>query len=131
MNVLVDTNILFSALLFPNSIPAQALERIQETYRLIICDQNINELKNVVSRKAPRLLKDVDKLLSMLFYDLIPALDYVDYNKIEIRDVKDQPILNAAVAFGVDIIVTGDKDFLCLKLERPKIMTASEFIENY
>lgn len=45
--------------------------------------------------------------------------------------MKDQPILNSAIMFDVDIIVTGDKDFLCLELERPKIIRPLEFIENY
>lgn len=47
-----------------------------------------------------------------------------------IRDVKDQPILNGAIIADVDIILTGDKDFLSLDLDRPKCMTAAEFLEN-
>ena len=37
-----------------------------------------------------------------------------------IRDAKDQPILNAAIVFDVDIVLTGDKDFLSLEIERPR-----------
>ena len=37
-----------------------------------------------------------------------------------IRDAKDQPILNAAIVFDVDIILTGDKDFLSLEIEHPR-----------
>lgn len=49
---------------------------------------------------------------------------------IKMRDKKDQPILNAAVIADVDIIITGDKDFLCLDLERPKCITAAQFLES-
>ena len=45
-----------------------------------------------------------------------------------IRDAKDQPILNAAIVSDVDIILTGDKDFLSLGLERPKCMTVAQFL---
>ena len=42
-------------------------------------------------------------------YELIPAVDHAE--KL-IRDAKDQPILSAAIVSDVDIILTGDKDFL-------------------
>ena len=46
-----------------------------------------------------------------------------------IRDAKDQPILNAAIVYDVDIILTGDKDFLSLDMEHPKCMTVAQFLE--
>jgi predicted nucleic acid-binding protein len=46
-----------------------------------------------------------------------------------IRDVKDRPILRAAIAAGVDAIITGDKDFLEADLETPKTITATQFLE--
>lgn len=58
-------------------------------------------------------------------YDLIPAVDHAE--KL-IRDAKDQPILNAAIVAGVDIVLTGDKDFLSLHLEHPQCMTAAQFL---
>ena len=79
MRILVDTNILFSALVFPRSKPARAL------------------------------LYHTEKL---------------------IRDAKDQPILNAAIVSDVDIILTGDKDFLSLDMEHPKCMTVAQFLES-
>ncbi len=60
-------------------------------------------------------------------YELIPAVDHAE--KL-IRDAKDQPILNAAIVSDVDIILTGDKDFLGLDMERPKCMTVAQFLEN-
>lgn len=45
-----------------------------------------------------------------------------------IRDAKDQPILNAAIVYGVDIILTGDKDFLSLDMEYPKTMAPHQFL---
>lgn len=47
-----------------------------------------------------------------------------------IRDAKDQPILNAAIVADVDIILTGDKDFLSLKMERPRPMTVAEYLKQ-
>ena len=51
---MADTNILFSALLFPESRPAKALFHIVEHHTLILCDYIISELRNVVAWKITR-----------------------------------------------------------------------------
>ena len=128
MRILVDTNILFSALLFPKSVPAKALLYAIDNYEIVLCDRNISELKDILLRKAPIFLPDVEVFLAEFSYELIPA---VDYGEKLIRDVKDQPILNAAIVFNVDVILTGDKDFLSLDMEYPKCVTAAKFLELY
>ena len=55
--------------------------------------------------------------IAEMSYELIPAVDHAE--KL-IRDAKDQPILNAAIASDVDIILTGNKDLLRLDMEHPK-----------
>lgn len=62
--------------------------------------------------------------MAELSFELIPAAYHAE--KL-IRDAKDQPILNAAIIADVDIILTGDKDFLCLDIEYPKCIRVSEF----
>lgn len=94
---------------------------------MVLCDRNIYELREVLKRKAPKHLPDAEVLLAELSYELIPAIEFPQKT---MRDKKDQPILNAAVIADVDIIITGDKDFLCLDLERPKCITAAQFLES-
>ncbi len=93
---------------------------------MILCDNNIAELRDILLRKAPQFLPDAEVLLAQMSYELIPAVDHAE--KL-IRDAKDQPILNAAIVSGVDIILTGDKDFLGLNMEYPKCMTVAQFFE--
>ena len=64
--------------------------------------------------------------MAELPYELIPAVEYAE--KL-IRDAKDQPILNAAVVADVDMILTGDKDFLSMGLEHPQCLTVAQFLE--
>ena len=128
MKVLVDTNVLFSALIYPDSVPAKALFKTLNEYDAVLCDKNISEFKEVLQRKAPQFLPDAEVLLAEMSYDLIPSVSHAE--KL-IRDAKDQPILNAAILYGVDVIITGDKDFLSLKIDRPKCISASEFLELY
>ncbi|MCD8364421.1 MAG: putative toxin-antitoxin system toxin component, PIN family [Clostridiales bacterium] len=126
VKILVDTNILISALLFPHSKPAKALLHTSEHHEMILCDRNLYELRDVLKRKAPQVLPDAEVLLTELAYELIPAAYHAE--KL-IRDAKDQPILNAAIVADVDIILTGDKDFLSMDMEHPRCMTASQFLE--
>ena len=41
----------------------------------------------------------------------------------------DRPILRAALNAKVDVLLTGDKDFLESRVINPKIVTAAEFME--
>ncbi len=126
MKILIDTNILISAVLFPRSKPAKALVYTAENHEMVLCDQNLTELREVLNRKAPQALPDAEVLLTELSYDLIPAVPHAQ--KL-IRDAKDQPILNAAILYDIDIILTGDKDFLSLNMEHPKCMTVAQFLD--
>jgi len=125
MKIMTDTNILFSSLLLPGSRPAKALFYIIERHTLVLCDYIISELRSVVSRKRPDLLADVDLFITKLPYELTTAP--LQPGKL-ISDPKDNPILNAAIIADVDIIISGDKHFLELKMEHPKTMSVAEFL---
>lgn len=79
----------------------------------------------IIGRKAPQYLADAEVMLAEMSYELIRAVYHAE--KL-IRDAKDQPILNAAIVSEVDIILTGDKDFLSLGMERPQCMTVAQFL---
>src|SRR5690554_3514232 len=126
MKLLADTNILISALLWPHSKPAVALLHAARNHELVLCDYIISELQDVLRRKAPHALVDMEVFLAELSYNLVPAPVFPE--KL-INDPKDQPILNTAIIADVDIIISGDKHFLELNLERPRIMTAAEYLK--
>jgi putative PIN family toxin of toxin-antitoxin system len=126
MKVLVDTNILLSAMWFKNSKVAKTLLYVANHHELILCDRNVAEMREVIKRKSPNILADAEVFLAELSYELIPSVEKAE--KL-IRDPKDQPILNAAIVSGVDVILTGDKDFHSLDLDCPKPMTVAQFLE--
>lgn len=78
MRILVDTNILFSALVFPQSKPARALLYIADNHEIVLCDRNIAELRDILGRKAPKYLPDAEVLLAEMSYELIPAVDHAE-----------------------------------------------------
>lgn len=72
----------------------------------------------------------MDKFLSiaLMTLELVPIPTEESASEKEIRDVKDRPILRAALKAKVDILLTGDKDFLESNLKNPSIMTPVEFL---
>ena len=131
MKVLLDTNILISAALNAAGAPYQAfLKAISAPNQAVICDQNIDEMRRVFIRKLPHKLDLFEKFLAFALMELevvrVPATDMSA--EARVRDVADRPILRAAIAAKVDIIVTGDKDFLDSGLTRPQLMTAADFL---
>lgn len=52
MRILVDTNILFSVLVFPQSRPAQALLHVADNHEMVLCDRNITELRDILGAES-------------------------------------------------------------------------------
>jgi len=128
MKVLIDTNILFSALLYPKGTPGQVLLYVSENCQLVLSDYNISELREIVERKAPEKMPDVELLLAKLAYELVIAP--ISPEKL-INDPKDAPVLNAAILADVDIIISGDRHFFELAFNRPAVKTATEFVNEF
>ena len=57
--------------------------------------------------------------------EIIPTPVETAADELKIRDVNDRPILRAAQNAGVDLILTGDKDFLESEVKSPTIVTMS------
>lgn len=132
MRILIDTNILISAALNSHGTPYKAyLKAVTYPNKGIICDQNIEELWRIFNRKFPTKISMLEKFLayslSVIEVAATPEMEE-DAEKL-IRDVKDRPILRAALNAKADVLLTGDKDFLESGVADPKIMTAAEFLE--
>ena len=132
MRILIDTNILISAALNSHGTPYKAyLKAVTYPNKGIICDQNIEELWRIFNRKFPTKISMLEKFLayslSVIEVATTPEMEE-DAEKL-IADVKDRPILRAALNAKADVLLTGDKDFLESGVTDPKIMTAAEFLE--
>lgn len=132
MRILIDTNILISAALNSHGTPYKAyLKAVTYPNKGIICDQNIEELWRIFNRKFPTKISMLEKFLayslSVIEVATTPEMEE-DAEKL-IRDVKDRPILRAALNAKADVLLTGDKDFLESGVTDPKIVTAAEFLE--
>lgn len=131
MRIMLDTNVLISLLLFPNQRMNRMMEFIFSKHDLVLSSFVVDELKDVVERKFPHKLEVVDKLLSKMSYELVYTPSKMNMELFTIRDLKDYPVLYTAMFEDVDILISGDKDFENVDVDRPVILTPSEFIDLF
>lgn len=134
MKVMIDTNIFISAALFPNGRSAAALMKsLRPPFEAEICDYVIDELHRKFQEKFPDKAIELEAFL----YTILQSIEFIKTPEGEfaeeclIRDVKDRPILRAALNENVDLFLTGDKDFLESTVRDPKIISVNEFLEKY
>ena len=132
MRILIDTNILISAALNGNGTPNRAyLKAVTFPNHAIVCDQNIDELRRIFNRKFPNKIPLLERFLSLALtvLEVVPTPVSAEDAEVLIRDSKDRPILRAAIEANVDILLTGDKDFLESGIKHPRMLTAAQFLE--
>lgn len=132
MRIMLDTNILVSAIFFRSPLTNQLIHKL-EGHKILLCDYVIQELRLVAERKFPNKYLMVEKFLVSLPFECIHTPKSLQMQDLpEIRDTKDAPILATALLENVDIFLTGDQGFLVLDLpeESMRIMTMREFIEQ-
>lgn len=130
MRVFVDTNIIISAILFPNGKTAGVFSYLLEKHTVIISSYTKEECKEVFKKKFP-----LKKELLDIFFDGISFEEFKSPEEIDekpypkIRDIKDLPILVSAILSDSDILITGDKDFEDIKIDKPLIFTPTKYFD--
>ncbi len=64
-------------------------------------------------------------------YEFVYTPVLTDQELFSIRDPADYPVLYSAIVEDVDVLISGDKDFAEVEVEKPEIVTPSEFMEKY
>lgn len=132
MKIMVDTNVIVSAVLFPNSSLTQLLAKITNEHTLVICSHTVDELQRIFKKKFPEMLNALEEFLLKLTFEFFYTPQHIEPTHYPvIRDNADLPILVSSILAEVDILVTGDKDFADVKIEKPEILTPREFMENH
>jgi putative PIN family toxin of toxin-antitoxin system len=131
MRVMLDTNVLVSLLLFPREKMNTMMGYIFREHELVLSSFVVDELKAVVHKKFPAKEKAIDNLLTKMSYDFVYTPEEMDYSLFCIRDKKDYPVLYTAIIEGVDVLITGDKDFGSIEIEKPDVVTPARFMEKY
>ncbi len=130
MPVVVDTNVLVSSALLPESTPGKVFDHVQLDDTLLFSGATFEELRVVLNRpKFERYLDGVrrERFLSRLR----AAASFVDIRRMVhiCRDQKDDKFLDVAINGEAELIVTGDADLLVLHpFEDIEIITPAAYL---
>ena len=130
MRVFVDTNIIISAILFPNGKTAGVFSYLLEKHTVIISSYTKEECKEVFKKKFPLKKELLDIFFDGISFEEFKSPEEIDEKQYpKIRDIKDLPILVSAILSDSDILITGDKDFEDIKIDKPLIFTPTKYFD--
>ena len=130
MRVFVDTNIVISAMLFPNGKVAKVFSHLLDKHTVIISSYTKEECVEVFEKKFPSKMEQLEIFFNGINFEEFKSPEKIDEKKYpKIRDIKDLPVLVSAILSDADILITGDKDFEDIKIDKPLIFTPSKYYE--
>jgi putative PIN family toxin of toxin-antitoxin system len=133
MQVVIDTGVVVSGLIRKAGTPGNVLRLLRDgLYSVVFSADMLVELIEVLSRSQFRTKyhiepEDIRAIIHLLRFrgELVIPTVHVEL----CRDVKDNKFLDAALAGGVDALVTRDQDLLVLKqIEQIPIIRPIEFL---
>jgi len=133
--IVLDTNVLVSALINPHGKPAQIINYVFENkIRLFTSPSIMEELERVLS--YPKLMKRHglnSEELKEFISDLLSIMSLIEEEKIIeviMEDPSDDKYLSCAIDAKVDFIISGDIHLLNLgEYEGNRIVTPAQFLE--
>jgi putative PIN family toxin of toxin-antitoxin system len=132
IKIILDTNILLSALLSPVGPPAQLLEAWErKKFTVVASEALIAEFRDVTSRPffQARLRVSTIELLAAGLRELSEFCTDLP-QEVFAPDAKDSFLLALAEATQANFLVTGDKELLSLKHHGPtRIITPTAMIQ--
>jgi putative PIN family toxin of toxin-antitoxin system len=130
MRVVLDTNVVISAMLLPLSVPRQSLDRAMREGRLLISAVTMAEVDEVIHRpKFDPYLTEEERIEFLTTLVCEAELVNVREKVTDCRDPRDNKFLELAVSGRATHIVAGDADLLVLHpFRRIIVVSPSAFI---
>jgi len=131
--LVIDTNVFISAVVFPNSVPRQAVDEAIEHDTVLLSESTMHELTGVLSRsKFDRYIRVEQRALFLA--QLAGVAEFVSVIQLvrECRDPKDDKFLEVAANGRADVIISGDEDLLAMNPWRGvEILTPSDYLRTH
>ena len=131
MRILIDTNILISALFF-GKFPKEFLnELLEKNFDICINDAILSEYEETIHKMIIKKTYILDAKLYTKFLSKVAVFEIESDIKI-CRDPDDDKFINCAIDAKAIYIVSGDNDLLSIKnFAGIEIVTAREFYAKY
>lgn len=131
MRIVVDTNVLVSALAFPDSKPDQVIACIRRKEVELFLSSFIFEERNRTLREKFRFSQEMTEVRVQAIRTLAQVVEPTEQLRVITGKDADNRILECALAAQAEYLVTGDKKHLLpLKTYRTiKIVSPAQFLD--
>ncbi|MGY6555178.1 MAG: putative toxin-antitoxin system toxin component, PIN family [Wenzhouxiangella sp.] len=132
LRIVVDTNVLISRLLAPDSTPGRAVSHAVRSGQLLASDTTLAEVASVLSRaKFDRYLTLEERQQFIRLLARIVEKPPITHRFTACKDPKDNAFLDLAVSGSAEAIITGDRDLLALHpFHGIPILTPADYLES-
>ena len=121
--VFLDTSVLFAATLSSTGASREIISLgLAGRLTLVLSDYVIEELRGALKRKAPESVSAVDDFLQALEFENVRPSKREVLSVAEYTELKDAPVVAAAVKARVDYLVSLDRRHL---VDRPEVEDGS------
>ena len=130
-SVVIDTNVLISAALSPNGVPAKVVRYFVANSRIVFSNETFEEFQSRLWRPKfdPYISREKRKSLLLDFSNIADWVEISGELKLS-RDSDDDKFLEVAVKANATLLVSGDRDLTVLKnIEGIPIVTPAECLE--
>lgn len=113
LRIVVDTNVVVSALWKPGSVPARALEHVVERARVLVDDRILAEYRSTLAKpKLRRISRDACEALLAALERASERVVVAERYEGPLDDEDDRAFVEVALAGRAQLLVTGNlKDF--------------------
>ncbi len=132
MRVILDTNVLLSAILKTASTPGAVVRLVTAKHVMLTSAETQEELRRVLTKPyfqrvtTDRIKRNVEVML------VASELVIITATVTACRDPMDDKFLELALNGQANIIISGDKDLLAMTAYRgTRIITPAEFLSTY
>ena len=126
MRIMLDTNILISVFAVGGKVRETFNLLMTTNFKIYITEYVDAEFRRIVDKKFRQKSESIISKYESNNFEIYPSTNEILGN---LRDEKDIPVLSDAIFHKVDILLTGDKDFLESGIENPVIMSPKILME--
>lgn len=126
MKIMLDTNVLISAFVFRGKAGKLMNVLFDSRHELYVSDYVDKEFREKLEQKWPEKAQTIYHIYKKMHFHFCKSAPELIGT---LRDSKDIPVLSDALYHNVDLILTGDKDFLEANLEKPLIFSPAMMLE--
>lgn len=115
LRVVIDTNVLISRLLAPQSVPGQAVSHAVREGQLLASNATLEEIAEVLGRsRFDNYLSPQERSQFLRLLHRIVETPPITHQFRDCADADDNKFLDLAVSGRASVIIAGDKDLLLL-----------------